>query len=558
MPRPVSPRRLAALAALALALIILPAHAAGDPTDGHTHADEAATTAASGPPIAEADGSQFEAVLELAGDHMLIWVDDRETTAPAPAGTRLTVTVGERDLAVQEIEPGTFRADLAGPHTEPFVVALAVEAPTGADLLEATLRPAPAGGDHHHPLDWRSAAIGAGAVLLMLLLFGAAGALRRRRATATATTAIAILLAAGAAQPLWAAGDPTDGHTHGDEAPGGAGMAGNRPHRLGDGQLFLPKPSQRIMGVRTFAVAQGTGSPTARIAGRVVADPSRSAEVATARGGRLEPVGSSFPRVGQLVRAGEPLLAARPALDAGAAQASASMLQSLDRDIALAHADYRRLGQLEGVVARAEIERARLTLAGLRAQRAAAARPVEAVEVLRAPIAGRVARVSARLGMLTAPGQRLLEIEGSTPALVEAAAPAGVAGRVIRSAEATTANGVRVPLRLVGRSPGLEGGVEQVQFAPLSGGGVLRTGETVTLDLLLAATGAQQGLVVPARALVRDGGTPVLFVKMSPTRFEPRVVRTRPLAGGALLVEAGLAPGDRVVTDGAALLAQVR
>ncbi len=217
-----------------------------------------------------------------------------------------------------------------------------------------------------------------------------------------------------------------------------------------------------------------------------------------------------------------------------------------------------RLGQLEGVVARAEIERARLTLAGLRAQRAAAARPVQTAELLRAPIAGRVARVSARLGELAAPGQLLLEIEGAAPALVDASAPASLAGRAIRSAEATTANGVRVPLRLVGRSPGLQGGVEQLQFAPAGGGGVLRTGETVTLDLVLASVPAASGLVVPGQALVRDGGSDVLFVKTSPTRFQPRTVRARVLAGGALLVEAGLAAGDRVVSEGAALLAQVR
>jgi len=183
---------------------------------------------------------------------------------------------------------------------------------------------------------------------------------------------------------------------------------------------------------------------------------------------------------------------------------------------------------------------------------------VQSVETLRAPIGGRVTRVMARVGELAQPGQLLLEIEGAGPVLVEAAATPALTGRSIRSAEAATAGGVRVSLRLVGRSPGLEGGVERLQFAPAGSGGVLRTGETVTLDLILAAEPAAAGLVVPAQALVRDGGAQVLFVKMSPTRFQPRVVRARPLAGGALLVEAGLAAGDRVVSEGAALLAQVR
>lgn len=532
----------------ALVFLPAPAHAAGDPTDGHTHAGEEAVTAAAGPPTAEAEGSLYEAVLKLSGDHILVWVDARATNAPA-ADARLTVTIGERDFAARPVEPGTFRVDLPEPPTQPFVVALAIESPAGADLLEASLRPA--GDDaqpHAHAIDWRSAGIGALAVLGFLALGFVGRALLRRRASFTAAHLILLL----AATPLFAHGN----EDHGDGA--GSLVTAPRPMRLPDGQVFLPKPSQRIIGVRTLVVTPGNGAPATRIAGRIVADPSRSAQVATASGGRLEPVGPGFPRVGQIVRAGEIVLAVRPALDAAAAQASASELRALDREIAVADADYRRLSQLDGVVARAEIERARLTLAGLRAQRAAAARPVQNVEQLHAPIGGRVTRVMARVGELAKPGQLLLEIEGAAPALVEAAAPPALAGRSIRSAEAETLNGVRVPLRLVGRSPGIEGGVEQLQFAPTTGGGVLRTGETVTLDLVLSAAPAASGLVVPARALVRDGGAPVLFVKVSPTRFQPRVVRALPLSGGALLVEAGLAAGERVVSEGAALLAQVR
>lgn len=536
------------LACLALAFASPAARGGGDPTDGHSHAEDEAATVIAGPPTTEADGSIHEAVLELVGDHILVWIDDRATNAPV-SGARLTVSVDGRDLPVRAIEPGTFRIDLASVPSAPLAIALAVESPAGADLLEATLRPiADAASAHGHAVDWRSAAIGAGAVLGLLVLMLLGRRIYRRRAAAPAAALVLLLAAA----PLLAHG----GEVHGDGAA--AVVTASRPARLPDGQVFLPKPSQRIMGVRTVVVVHGSGVPAVRLAGRVLADPSRTAQVATAIGGRLSPVGGRFPRVGQPVRAGQALLAVVPALDAAAAQASASELRALDREIAIADADYRRLSQLEGVVARAEIERARLTLAGLRAQRVAAARPVQTAEQLRAPIAGRIARVSARVGELAAPGQMLVEIEGASPALVEVAAPAAVAGRAVRSAEAETAAGIRVPLRLVGRSPGLQGGVEQMQFVPAAGGGVLRTGETVTLDMVLAAAPDRRGFVVPAGAFVRDGGTDVLFVKTGPTRFAPRVVRARPLAGGVLLVEAGLATGDRVVSEGAALLAQVR
>ena len=162
-------RLLPALAA-ALLQVSSPVVAAGDPTDGHTHAEDEAVAATAGPPMAEADGSLYEVVLELVDDHILLWVDDRATNAPATKA-RLTVSIGGKDLPVQPVEPGTFRVDLPDAPTQAFAVALAIESPAGADLLETTLRPAEAPAEaHDHPLDWRSAAIGAGAVLGIFLL----------------------------------------------------------------------------------------------------------------------------------------------------------------------------------------------------------------------------------------------------------------------------------------------------------------------------------------------------------------------------------------------------
>ena len=41
-----------------------------------------------------------------------------------------------------------------------------------------------------------------------------------------------------------------EGHDHGD---GGAAPSANGPQRLPDGSVFLPKPAQRQLGVRTMA-----------------------------------------------------------------------------------------------------------------------------------------------------------------------------------------------------------------------------------------------------------------------------------------------------------------
>mgnify|MGYP006196831685 CR=1 FL=1 len=45
-----------------------------------------------------------------------------------------------------------------------------------------------------------------------------------------------------------------DGHDHGDAPPA---ANGNGPQRLPDGSVFLPKPAQRQIGVRTLSVEAG-------------------------------------------------------------------------------------------------------------------------------------------------------------------------------------------------------------------------------------------------------------------------------------------------------------
>ena len=64
---------------------------------------------------------------------------------------------------------------------------------------------------------------------------------------------------------------------------------------------------------------------------------------------------------------------------------------------------------------------------------------------------------------------------------------------------------------------------------------------------------------VPATALVKNpSNETILWVKRSPELFEPRAIRYQPLDGARVAVTQGLAPGDRVVVQGAPLLNQVR
>jgi multidrug efflux pump subunit AcrA (membrane-fusion protein) len=59
------------------------------------------------------------------------------------------------------------------------------------------------------------------------------------------------------------------------------------------------------------------------------------------------------------------------------------------------------------------------------------------------------------------------------------------------------------------------------------------------------------GTAVPASAIVDDNGQQVVFVMLDGESFARRVVRTGVRDGDWIAVEAGVAPGERVVSLGA-------
>jgi multidrug efflux pump subunit AcrA (membrane-fusion protein) len=68
-----------------------------------------------------------------------------------------------------------------------------------------------------------------------------------------------------------------------------------------------------------------------------------------------------------------------------------------------------------------------------------------------------------------------------------------------------------------------------------------------------------QGMRVPAQALMKSpSNQTVVWVKTAPERFEPRVVTLQPLDGVSFAVTTGLKAGDRIVTQGATLINQIR
>ena len=89
-----------------------------------------------------------------------------------------------------------------------------------------------------------------------------------------------------------------------------------RAQREPDGSVFVPKPIQRIFGLRTILTEAGSFVPSVELPGRVIPDPNASGYVQTAVGGTLTPPPGGFPRLGTPVKKGDVLAYLTPPIQA--------------------------------------------------------------------------------------------------------------------------------------------------------------------------------------------------------------------------------------------------
>jgi len=223
------------------------------------------------------------------------------------------------------------------------------------------------------------------------------------------------LLALAVAAPALA----HEGHDHGDEKLPPA--VGDAPRRLPDGSLFLPKPAQRLLEIRTQPVAAVENvAETRRLPAVALADPARTARLQALQAGRVEAAQDVLPMVGQRVERGQLIAYVQPSVPTADLGSMRRDLAAIDKEIVLAEQRYLRVSRIPDAVPRRDIEDAEATLAGLRSQRAALAPSLREREALRAPISGIVAIANVVPGQVVESREILFELVDPASLLVEA------------------------------------------------------------------------------------------------------------------------------------------
>jgi len=319
----------------------------------------------------------------------------------------------------------------------------------------------------------------------------------------------------------------------------------------------VPKPTQRLLSIRTQSARVQEVSRATAITGRVIADPTAGGRVQAALAGRIEPLEDGFPVIGQRVLRGQALVTVSPVITTLERGGVREQLAQIESSIGIAEQRVARLSQLQGSVPQREIDEARRELDGLRQRRRALGPSLAEREVVRASASGVISVANVVTGQLIESGAVLFEIVDPAKLWVEAIAydPATVID--IRSAVATTADNATMPLELIGRSLTLRQQAVPVLFRITHPSPTLKVGTPVSVILQEART--ETGMVLPAASVVSAAnGENVVLEHVAAERFVPRPIRLRPLDGERVVVLAGIGDGTRVVTAGAELLNQIR
>jgi membrane fusion protein, heavy metal efflux system len=342
------------------------------------------------------------------------------------------------------------------------------------------------------------------------------------------------------------------------DAPGAAINASGLA-RLPDGSVNVPKLAQRRMAIRTVLAPESEAAATVEMPGRVVIDPNASGRVQAVHGGRIEPGPKGLPVAGQAVKRGDVLAYVRHHAEPYALGAQQAQLAELRAQRKLAEQRVQRLEGLEGTIPRKDIEAARTESASLAERERSIGASIAARETLVAPISGVIARADLAVGQVVEPRDVLFEVVDPARMLVEATtADATLATRV---AGASIQEAPDARLRLLGASRSLRDGVLPVTFAmmPAKPGAALPLAIGQPVTVVAQSRERIKGVVLPAQAVVRNpSNEPIVWIKSGAERFIPQPVQLRPLDANTVVVTQGLGADNRVVVQGAPLIAQIR
>ena len=533
--------------------------------EGHDHGAPPPPVSTTVAPRMEASSSDFELVAIAGASEVTIYLDRFRSNEPVP-GAEIDVDTAGETLKAEPAGEGVYVikpkwTGSPGNHD----LAFTIQADGLIDVLTGTLvlaaQPAEPkapeqmlGGyippDLSAALRARLAAVDAslwiiagGAFLLGIIV---SFFFRRRGSAGTA----AVLVGAG----ILLLNGPAEAAST-SQAPQAAIAVRDLAQRLADGTVFVPKPTQRVLAIRTLFTAEEDHPGSVELPARVIPDPNASGYVQSSMGGRLMPPEGGFPRLGTRVEAGQVLAHVLPVIGAADLTSQQAQLREVEQEISLIETKLKRYAKLKEVVSVSAVEDAELELEGLKARREVLATATVDPEELVAPVSGVIAAVNAVAGQISEPSAVIFQIIDPQRYWVEALSYQALP--INGEGEGRLANGQVLKVSYRGTGLADRNQAVPVQFEIEGDAQSLRAGQLLTV---LARTQTERkGIAVPRTAVIRSAnGQPIVYDHISAENFRPREVRIEPLDGERVLIVSGIGPGQRIVAQGAELLNQIR
>jgi hypothetical protein len=558
------------LVVLMLALCMLETAPAAVAHEGHDHGQPVAASMVPGLPRLATSSETYELVAVLEGERLTIYLDRFEDDSPV-TDANITVTVNEEPIVAGPSGSGTYTV-LSNRFNSRGLSELVfdIRARDGDDLLIGKLMlagAAPVAAPGTTPVSalpwygrvWSYARHGAEDHLILVALVLLAGlvagrGLRRRRFRASL-----VLLPMASALAMAAMDQAASAHEGGHDVESKTTAAGDAARRLPDGRVFVPKPTQRILDVRT-AIARSEIHPrTVVFIGRVITDPNRSGVVQSITGGRVIAPERGLPRIGQTVAKDDLLALIEPPMPIADRTTISERAGELEQSIAVAEAKLRRLRPLaeRSVLPQSLVVETEAELEGLHRRQDLVREARVAPEALRAPVDGvlSVSRVVA--GQVVQAQDLLFQIVDPNSLWVEAYDYGDNDPANLKGATAAGSANAAMPLAFQGWSRTLQQQATVLRFSMAAPPPSIRIGQPVTVTAQLRDT--VSGIIIDRDAVVRaSNGESIVWRHVEPELFEARPVRTEPFDASRLRIVAGVDVGARIVVRGAGLINQIR
>jgi cobalt-zinc-cadmium efflux system membrane fusion protein len=325
--------------------------------------------------------------------------------------------------------------------------------------------------------------------------------------------------------------------------------------RFADGSIFVPKPTQRVLALRTLFTEDSSHPRTIELPGRVIHDPSGMGIVQSSLSGRLLPPKGGFPRLGAKVAKGDLLATVVPVQSVTDVTSQDQKRREIEQEIALVEKRLKRWLAVANSVPRKDIEEAELKLAGLNSRLEGLVSSTATPEQLVAPVDGVISSVRAIAGQVAEPNAVIFEIVHPSRYWVEALSyEAHAFGE---TAHGSFSKDTRVALAYRGTGLAERAQAVTMLFEITEKVESVRAGQFLTVLAPTAET--SRGIAIPRTSIIRaSNGQSIVYEHTNAERFVPREVRVAPLDGDRVLIVSGIEPGKRIVTQGAELLNQIR